>query len=253
LVFEAFLAQLLGGTPISFGAAPPSPPPSATNAPSCPDGMKLVEGSHSEFVQRLCVDWRMGHCFAFFPGLLAEEPRTTPVRVCMDVFEWPNRAGALPEVMMRFVEAEAKCAGVGKRLCSEFEWELACEGPRRLPFPYGWRADERACNSAKPYRAISEGKISSDDARVREAETKRLWQGEPTGSFAGCVSPFGIVDLVGNVEEWVTTSRPEWPWRSGLKGGYWSKPWAGCRGTNERHGPLFRFYEIGFRCCRDPS
>ncbi|XYH93877.1 hypothetical protein ACMHYB_39410 [Sorangium sp. So ce1128] len=36
------------------------------------------------------------------------------------------------------------------------------------------------------------------------------------------------------------------------KGGYWSKPWAGCRGTNDSHGPMFRFYEIGFRCCKDP-
>jgi hypothetical protein len=53
------------------------------------------------------------------------------------------------------------------------------------------------------------------------------------------------------VEEWVVTSRPEWPHRSSLKGGYWSKPWAGCRGTNERHAPAFRFYEIGFRCCKD--
>src|SRR5689334_13704780 len=100
MVFEAFLAQLLAqGAP----AAPSAGGPSG----ACPDGMQLVEGTHYEFVQRLCTDWRMDHCFSFFPGLFALEPRATPIRVCMDVYEWPNKAGAIPEVMMRFVEAEA--------------------------------------------------------------------------------------------------------------------------------------------------
>jgi formylglycine-generating enzyme required for sulfatase activity len=214
--------------------------------------MRLVEGVHYEYVQRLCTDWRQQHCFGYFPGLFALEPRATPIRVCMDIYEWPNRAGAKPEVMMRFIEAEAACAGVGKRLCTEFEWEKACEGPDMLPLPYGWKVDDGACNTAKPYRQVSEAKVGSDDAAVREAEVKRLWQGEPVGSFPRCVSAYGIHDLVGNVEEWVSTSRPEWPFKSSLKGGYWSKPWAGCRGTNERHGPMFRFYEIGFRCCKTP-
>ncbi len=68
-----------------------------------------------------------------------------------------------------------------------------------------------------------------------------------------CTSAFGISDLVGNVEEWVQTSRAEWKYPSSLKGGYWSKPWSGCRGTNDSHGPMFRFYETGFRCCAEPS
>ena len=58
--------------------------------------------------------------------------------------------------------------------------------------------------------------------------------------------------MTGNGEEWVLTSCPEWANESSLKGGYWSKPWAGCRGTNDSHGPQFRFYEVGFRCCKDP-
>jgi formylglycine-generating enzyme required for sulfatase activity len=155
--------------------------------------------------------------------------------------------------MDRFVDAEAQCASVNKRLCTEFEWEMACEGPDTQPWPYGWRQTPNVCNSDKPYRPPSERKLASNDAAVREAETKRLWQGEPVGSHPQCVSPYGVMDLIGNVEEWVSTSRPEWPWRSALKGGYWSKPWTGCRGTNERHGPQFRFYEIGFRCCKDAS
>ncbi len=246
MLFEAFLAQLLGG-------AAPQNAPAADTTPACPADMRLVVGEHAEYVQRLCTDWRQQHCFAVFPGLVASEPRVTQIRTCMDTYEWPNQKGVLPVVMLRFVDAEAQCASAGKRLCTEFEWEQACEGPETRPWPYGFRYDPSACNSAKPYRPVSEAKLASSDPAVRAAETARAWQGEPSGAYPACESPYGVFDLTGNVEEWVQTSRPEWPWRSALKGGYWSKPWSGCRGTNESHGPQFRFYEVGFRCCKDPS
>ena len=253
----AALFEILLGLPFSgLGAGPSTPsafvPPLLAAPAACPAGMKLVEGVHYEFVQRLCTDFHMGHCWSFLPQLMALEPRRTSVRTCMDEYEWPNKKGELPQVMMRFVDAEKMCADEGKRLCTEFEWETACEGPAALPFSYGFSVDPTRCNTAKPYRTVSEVKLASNDETVRAAETRRLWQGEPLGSFPECVSPSGVHDLLGNVEEWVATSRPEWPHRSSLKGGYWSKPWAGCRGTNERHGPTFRFYEIGFRCCKDP-
>jgi formylglycine-generating enzyme required for sulfatase activity len=227
-------------------------PPSVSGG-VCPADMALVEGVHAEYVQRVCLDFRRERCFSFLPGIRAEEGVRTPVRTCMDRHEWPNRKGELPVVMLRFVEAEAKCTEIGKRLCTEYEWETACEGPDRLPWPYGQRFEPQVCNQDKPYRNVNERALASKDARVRAAETKRLWQGEPTGSHPACVSPSGIFDMTGNVEEWVKTSRPEWPHRSSLKGGYWSKPGSGCRGTNERHDPQFRYYEIGFRCCKDPT
>jgi formylglycine-generating enzyme required for sulfatase activity len=244
VLLETFLAQMLAGAPVLDGGA--------ASATACPADMRLVEGVHYECVQRFCTDWRQEHCYAVFPGLIAQEPRETPIRTCMDTYEWPNRAGAEPLVMLRFVEAEAACASAGKRLCTEFEWETACEGPETRPWPYGFRYDPSACNSAKPYRPVSEARLASSDAAVRAAETRRAWQGEPSGSYPACQSAAGVFDLTGNVEEWVQTSRPEWPYRSALKGGYWSKPWAGCRDTNEAHGPQFRFYEVGFRCCKDP-
>ena len=217
--------------------------------------MRLVEGVHREDVQRYCLDFRLGkHCFGYQPGgPVAFEGRSTPVSTCMDEYEWPNRKGATPVVMLRYVEAEAECGRIGKRLCTEFEWELACEGPELLPWPYGYAYDPTKCNTDKRFLPYSEKKLQSASAEVREAETQRVWQGAASGAFPGCRSAFGIRDQIGNVEEWVKTSRPEWPHPSALKGGFWAKARSHCRGTNDSHGPTFRYYEIGFRCCKDPQ
>lgn len=215
--------------------------------------MVLVEGTHYEYVQRLCTDYRGTHCYAFWPDMIGFEGVATPVSVCMDRYEWPNQKGALPIVMLDYTQASAECASKGKRLCTEYEWEQACEGPKTLPYPYGWRSSTETCYTGARYRTVSEAKLASRDPEVRQRETDRLWQGEPSGTREQCVTAYGVHDMVGNVEEWVQTSRPQWPYPSSLKGGYWSKPWAGCRGTNDSHGPQFRFYEVGFRCCADPQ
>ncbi len=247
LVHTAAHALLLGPPLASQAPAAPSA------AVTCPEGTRLVSGTHYEQVQRYCLRYEGGQCWDYHAGLVALESTETRVSVCMDRFEWPNEEGQTPPVMMRFGEAEGQCRAVGKRLCTEFEWELACEGSETRPFPYGWSHDPAACTNDKVYRPYSQKALSSDDKKVRDAETKRLYQAEPSGARPSCTSSYGVVDLVGNVEEWVRTSRPQWPYESSLKGGYWSKPWSGCRGTNDSHGPLFRFYEIGFRCCADPK
>lgn len=255
--FESFLALALAlapqEAPSAPGGATPSIAPVVAAPFACPAGMKAVWGTHLEHLQRMCVDWRYSQCWSWFPDAHAGEGRRTPIATCMDELEWPNQRGAEPIVMVRFVEAKAACEGVGKRLCSEFEWETACEGPEVLAFPYGNKHEPRACNNDKTYRSYSGRALESKDTAKRDEEVRRLYQGEPLGSRPRCTSAFGVVDLVGNAEEWVTTSRPEWPHVSSLKGGYWAKPWSGCRGTNDSHGPLFRFYETGFRCCVDPT
>jgi formylglycine-generating enzyme required for sulfatase activity len=245
--------RLLLFSPFLFPQVAPVAAPVDPASLSCPDGTKLVTGTHYDQVQRYCLLFDKQQCWSFQEGLVALESTATPIATCMDRFEWPNKEGAMPDVMDRFVDAAAKCKSAGKRLCSEYEWELACEGPATRPFPYGWKHEKGACTNEKPYKHYSQRALESGDAKVRDKETKRLYQAEPSGSRSKCASVFGVVDLVGNVEEWVTTSRPQWPHASSLKGGYWSKPWTGCRGTNEAHAPMFRFYEIGFRCCVDPK
>lgn len=232
-------------------------PPIVAMAPapalSCREDAVLVTGTHYEYVQRYCLDYKKQACWAYHPGFYALEGLATPIATCIDRYEWPNEKGAKPEVMMSYLEAEAKCKGAGKRLCTEFEWETACEGPRVLPYPYGYAHEPAACVNEKRYVPYDGGKLQSKERDVRRREVERLYQAEPSGSRPRCESPSGAFDLVGNVEEWVSTSRPEWPYASSLKGGYWSKAWSGCRGTNDSHAPRFRFYQIGFRCCAEPE
>jgi formylglycine-generating enzyme required for sulfatase activity len=218
--------------------------------------MRLVTGTHYDEMQHLCVDpdatAKTVHCFAYWEGISAEEGRATPIRVCMDQFEAPNRRGAKPFVMKSFESAQKWCGERHKRACTEQEWETACEGPELRPLAYGWKVDTSLCNSGRGWRQFDPKKLYSKNEDEAKKELARLWQGAPSGSYATCASTFGVYDLMGNVEEWVAT-RPGRRYPGALMGGFWAKPWTGCRGTNDAHEPSFTFYETGFRCCADPG
>jgi len=217
--------------------------------------MRLVQGDHYENMGHLCLDSRADvkdtHCYRYAEDLSLLQGPVTPIRVCMDQFEAPNRRGASPLVMQSYNSATRWCERRGKRMCAEREWELACEGPHHLPLSYGWAVNVKLCNSNKRWRPVNfeaYGKTREE----AQAETKRLWQGSVSGRYKTCMSPFGIYDMMGNVEEWVSTRKTR-KWPGALMGGFWSKPWTGCRGTNDAHRPHFAFYETGFRCCKDPK
>lgn len=241
---------------ISFASAP-DPAALLDPGPSdqCPSDMRLVKGTHFDQVQHYCVssqdDPKDTHCYAYFDGISAFEGAKTDIGVCMDQYEAPNKKGARPFVMKSYKNALKWCGDRHKRPCTEQEWEFACEGENAQPYAYGWAVDKKICNSDKQWRAPDWDKFGKVDADT-DKESERLWQGTPSGRYPGCVSSFGIFDLNGNVEEWVT-SRKSRKWPGALMGGFWAKPWTGCRGTNDAHEPTFQFYETGFRCCADPG
>ncbi len=141
---------------------------------------------------------------------------------CMDQYEWPNIAGERPQGGASFIEAFVSCRDQGKRLCTPQEWAWSCSGVDGLAYPYGEAYRRSACNS--------EGK-----------ETFR------SGDEEGCISPFGIADMSGNLWEWVDDGGL--PHRTIAGGDFSSGPLAGCRQVFP--GAIMQSDDrIGFRCCK---
>ncbi|MBN1612652.1 MAG: SUMF1/EgtB/PvdO family nonheme iron enzyme [Polyangiaceae bacterium] len=241
----------------SLMSLPPAPdsPDGAREAPGCPPDMVEVNGSYCPAVEQICTDFiseQRDRCGEFRPTVRCVGAPTQKT-FCIDRYEYPNRIGILPTLGVTWEDAGKLCAAEGRRLCTDSEWTLACEGNEMRPYPYGFKRDSRACNIDKPYIVPDEAAYA-DPAR-RAAEAKRLNQSEPSGSRSACVSPFGAYDLTGNVDEWVFNehgSARSAPYVSGLKGGYWGPVRNRCRPMTVDHNQWHFGYQIGFRCCADP-
>jgi formylglycine-generating enzyme len=227
------------------------------NVSLCGEGMRLVEGDYCTTLVHRCIEPfkdGSGRCNRYTKGARCYPP-VLAMRYCIDEFEYPNRRGEKPQVMVSFVEAKSSCERENKRLCTAREWTLACEGPDRLPYPNGNIRDRAACNIDQPHRFPDAAALN--DTRLVTHELERLDQRTPSGSMPGCVSPFGVEDMVGNVDEWVISDGSEEAAGLGaqtvLKGGYFGAVRARCRPATPSHGPTFRFYQVGFRCCRNDT
>jgi hypothetical protein len=250
--------MLAKGDPSIFGSfiKPGAPAAPALADEACPANMVEVEGDYCPYVEQKCSRWLdpatklqcaefekpavEGRCFM----------KTDHKRFCIDRFEWPNKAGEVPVAMASWNDAKASCESIGKRLCSDTEWTLACEGPEHHPYPYGdgYARDGGACNMDKPYVWPNPERVY--DPQTSAAELARLDQREPSGARASCVSPYGVHDMTGNVDEWVVNvSQFGQPHESGLKGGYWGPVRTRCRPMTTGHEQTFRYYQTGFRCC----
>ncbi len=249
-------------------AGPPGEDPATTDARegnrgSCSAGMIEVRGKMKTIAngdhlqQSICKKW----ITRTFPERCAEFDRekwlamTAKVPLvdkhfCIDRYEYPNRKGEYPIILLDWHEAGAICKGQGKRLCTEDEWTFACEGEEAMPYPYGYVRDPDACVVDKTWRPfVSSWALYGRASEQAKRELDGLWQGVASGTQPKCKSPFGVYDMIGNVDEWTRSSRPGR--QSILKGGYWGPVRTRCRPTTRAHGETHVFYQESVRCCAD--
>ena len=93
-----------------------------------------------------------------------------------------------PVTMVSWFDAQAYAEWAGKRLVDEYEWEKAARGQDGRRWPWGSRMDVKRLNTY-----YSHGSTTTVD------------------TFKSGVSPFGVMDLAGNVSEWVANDFKPYP------------------------------------------
>ncbi|MBC7171954.1 MAG: SUMF1/EgtB/PvdO family nonheme iron enzyme, partial [Polyangiaceae bacterium] len=101
------------------------------------------------------------------PGSAGRDPAleadAVPVELpafAIDRRPFPNREGLPPRAGATLSEAEALCRHEGKRLCTELEWERACEGDDDREYPSGATFDRDLCLAEPASCATSFGVLA---------------------------------------------------------------------------------------------
>ncbi len=151
-----------------------------------------------------------------------------------------------PVVGVRWNDAVTYCRFVGGRLPSEPEWEKAARGDDETRrFPWGRVYDSHLANHGR--------------SPVRTDPLDGFLETAPVGSFPGGASPYGVLDLAGNVWEW-TNDVPVVPIDLGfdlsasriIRGGSYTQAITTLRVTARSWATLdAASSDLGFRCAYD--
>ncbi|MBQ39852.1 MAG: hypothetical protein CME04_26000 [Gemmatimonadaceae bacterium] len=141
-----------------------------------------------------------------------------------------------PATEVSYAGARGYCEWAGKRLPTEAEWQLACEGPEKLTFAWGHHL-----------------RVAGPEALPRAnifGEADGFLKTAPVGSFPHGRSAYGIWDMGGNVWEWAIDANG----KPRLRGGSWvnGKSLAGCAKSNDMGSShsYIKGNSVGLRCAR---
>ncbi len=215
----------------------------AAAPPPCPPEMVLVEGEYCPKVRTKCLryidDQGPGGFLSHHRCAVFEQPAECLAerehrRFCIDRDEYTAEGEKLPLVEQSWTLSKELCESQGKRLCFESEWQFACQGEAMLPYPYGYERDAKRCNHDLTDLSVR-GKLR--DLRV------------PSDARPECVSPFGVRNMVGNVDEWTYRDDFIAPWRASLRGGWWLAGRNNCMAATTGHDEYYHGPQTGVRCC----
>ena len=143
----------------------------------------------------------------------------------------PNERLDHPVVLVTWDEATRYCAwrgelrGQPRRLPTALEFEKAARGEGGMAYPWG--------------NAFEPSKLNSADAGPKDTG--------PVGTFTAGASPYGVLDMAGNVFQWTSTAAE--PGMMLVKGSAWEDH-AGIGRAASGHGRAVtaRHVIVGFRC-----
>jgi len=156
---------------------------------------------------------------------------------------FPDGGGNKPVTWVSLEDARAYAKWTGKRLPREWEWQYAAQGTDGRLYPWG--------NTWEPSNVPTPDK----GRRLRGPDNVNA---HPTGA-----SPFGVMDMVGNVWQWTDEYQDEHTRAAILRGGSYYQPqgsmWYFPQAyENDEHGKYLlmapsidRSGTLGFRCVVD--
>jgi formylglycine-generating enzyme required for sulfatase activity len=175
---------------------------------------------------------------------------------------YPDGAGEKPVTWVSIEDARAYAKWAGKRLPHEWEWQFAAQGNDHRIFPWGncdWLAPVTSSGPfACPWQNDPENAPAPAPDKGRVMAVASNVNAHPKGA-----SPFGVMDMVGNVWQWTDEYVDEHTRAAIVRGGnhyqpqgsIWYFPQAY---RNEQHGKLLlmgpaydRSGALGFRCVKD--